>query len=126
MATSYATFGQRVDQAKSVPYTVAATDSGTVINVKGATTITLPAAAGLSGLTVTVRNAGPNNGDAAVIVAPNAADGVSGNNFTAAVSKGSQNLTGNVGDEMTLVCSGTTGAAGWYVTNVVGTWTRQP
>jgi hypothetical protein len=126
MATSLATFSQRVDQLKTTGYTVAATDSGTVINVKGTTTITLPAASGLVGLTVTVRNAGPNNGDAVVTVTPNAADGVSGNNFTAAVGKGPQNLTGNVGDEITLVCSGVTGAAGWYITNVNGTWTRLP
>jgi hypothetical protein len=77
---------------------------------------------------VTVRNAGPNNGDALVTVTPNAADGVSGNGFTAAVGKGPQQLAGTnkVGDEITLVCSGVTGAAGWYVANAVGTWTRLP
>lgn len=126
MATSYATFGQRVDQVKSAPYTVAATDSGTVINVRGTTTVTLPAATGLSGLSVTIRNAGPNNGDAIITVTPNAADGVSGNNYVATVAKGPQNLVGNVGDEITLVSSGAAGVAGWYVTNVVGNWTRLP
>ena len=128
----YPTFQSRSIQAKSANYTVVAADSGTVLNfnVAGSYTVTLPAAAaGLVGLTVTVRNGGPNNGDTLLTVAPNAADGVSGNGFTAATGKGPQQLAANspkVGDEVTLVCSGVTGAAGWYLTNVVGTWTRLP
>jgi hypothetical protein len=118
------------EQTKTTNYTMVAADSGLVTNVTGTTTITLPAAAsGLVGATFTIRNAGPNNGDTLITIAPNAADGVSGLGYTAATGKGPQQLAANsphTGDQITLVCSGVTGVAGWYVTNAVGSWTRLP
>lgn len=118
------------DQLKTGAYTLTAADSGLVTRVTGNTTITLPAAAaGLVGATFTVRNDGPNNGDTTLTIAPAAADGISGIGITAATNKGVQQLAANsprVGDEITLVCSGVTGAAGWYVQKAFGSWTRVP
>lgn len=111
--------------------TITAADSGLVQNVLNATagsttTITLPAAsAGLVGLRVVVRSSG-NNGDNPVVIAPNAADGVSGLGFTAATNKGAQSLTPQAGDEIELVCSGVTGAGGWYAQRATGSWIRVP
>lgn len=114
--------------------TITAADSGLVQNVINATpgqttTITLPAAAAaLVGLTVVVRSSG-NNGDNPVVVATNAADGVSGLGITAAVGKGVQNLSPIAGDEIELTCSGVAGAAGWYARKATSSstgWVRVP
>ena len=109
--------------------TLAATDCGTVQNITATgVTVTLPAAAaGLVGSTFTVRMGG-NSGDFPFTLAPNAADGVNGLGFTAAVGKGalSSIATNKFGDEITVVCSGVTGVNAWYITNAVGTWTRLP
>lgn len=128
------TYYSRNVVAVTTAKTLAATDAGTVQNVvptvPGATVVvTLPAAAaGLVGLTYTIRAGGPNNGDSPVTVTPNAADGVNGLGFTSATAKGPQVLAAvqRAGDEITLVCSGVTGVNAWYVTNAVGTWTRLP
>lgn len=134
MATPLPTFQKRMDQTKTGSYTMTAADAGLVTNVAttggGATTITLPAgAAALAGCSFTIRNAGPNNGDTVITIAPNAADGVSGLGFTATTAKGPQQLvaTAQVGDEITLTASGLIGnVAAWYITNASGTWSRLP
>jgi hypothetical protein len=134
MASPYPTFGGRNDIiVTAATKTVAATDAGVVQNyvptTAGTTGVfTLPAvAAGNVGLQFTFR-AGGNNGDSPVTVTPNAADGVNGLGFTSAVGKGPQVLTAvqKAGDEITVTSSGVTGVNAWYVSNVVGTWTRLP
>lgn len=115
--------------------TLTAADCGIVQDVTlDGGVITLPATA--DGLVFTIRNGGDNpantaagavaDGSALVVVAPVAADGVTGNGFTAAVNKGASNTkaTSKVGDEITLVGNGTTGATGWTVQSVKGVWAR--
>lgn len=119
-------------QTKTV---AAAADNGVVQNYVPASAnfgtagvFTLPAvAAGNVGCTFTFR-AGGNNGDSPVTVTPNASDGVNGLGFTSTVAKGPQVLAAvqKAGDEITLTSSGVTGVNAWYVSNVVGTWTRLP
>lgn len=116
--------------------TLAATDSGVVQNViADAVTITLPAT--LASSTFIIRNGGDNpantptgavaDGSVLVTVAPAAADGITGNGFTATVNKAALNtkVTSRVGDEITLRGTGTTGVTGWVVENLKGTWARQ-
>ena len=123
-----------VDQTNK---TLAAADCGIVQNVIiDAITITLPASS--VGLWYNIRNGGvpPTSGPIgarsdqglAVTIAPNGSDGISGNAFTAATSKGAVNTkaTSHVGDEIKLVASGTTSnAAAWYIAEVRGVWARQ-
>lgn len=134
MSAPYPTLGVRNDIiVTAASKTVAATDAGVVqtyIPSVSTTTgvFTLPAtAAGNVGLSFTFR-AGGNNGESPVTVTPNAADGVNGLGFTSAVGKGPQVLAAvqKAGDEITVTSSGVTGVNGWYVSNVVGTWTRLP
>jgi hypothetical protein len=136
MASPYPVYGQRPELITTgLTKTVAATDAGTVqnyvntaANAGTACVFTLPAvAAGNVGLSFTFR-AGGNNGDSPVTVTPNAADGVNGLGFTSAVGKGPQVLTGvqKAGDEITVTSSGVTGVNAWYISNVIGTWTRLP
>lgn len=117
--------------------TLAAVDNGIVQNViSDAITVTLPATA--ANLCFTVRNGGvPASSSvgmgtgadfsALVKVAPNSADGISGLAFTAATNKAAQNTkaTARVGDEITLIGSGTTGVTGWNVLRAKGTWARE-
>lgn len=132
MSSPLPTFGLRTEAiVTAASKTVAAADAGVIQNYVTATAgttgvFTLPAAAaGLVGLTYTFR-AGNNNGDGAVTITPNAADGVSGLGFTATVAKGPQVLAAvqKSADEITLVCSGVTGTGAWYVTSAIGSWTR--
>lgn len=123
-----------VDQANK---TLAAADCGIVQNVIiDAITITLPASS--AGLFYIIRNGGvpPTSGPVgarsnqslAVTVAPNGSDGISGNAFSAATSKGAVNTkaTSNVGDEIQLVGTGvTSNAAAWIIAQVNGLWVRQ-
>lgn len=115
--------------------TLTAADSGIVQDVQADNvTVTLPATG--DGLSFTVRNNGAKptgaaagataDGSALVVVAPIAADGVTGNGFTAAVNKGASNtkLTSKVGDEITLVGNGTTGVTAWSVAGTKGIWAR--
>lgn len=122
-----------VDQASKV---LTAADEGLVQNVTvDGITITLPATA--AGASYTIRNGGaaPSGGPAgatsdqsvAVTVAPNSADGFTGNGFTAATNKAAINTkaTAQVGDEIRVLGSGTTGVTGWNFSEVKGTWARQ-
>jgi hypothetical protein len=116
--------------------TLTAADAGIVQNVTAdGVVITLPATA--NGLVYKIRNGGaaPTNAAAGAVanqsvglnITPQAADGVTGLGFTAAVSKGALQTksSANVGDEIVLEANGTTGATGWTITGAVGTWTRQ-
>jgi hypothetical protein len=116
--------------------TLTAADQGIVQNViADGIIITLPSTA--AGTTFVIRNGGVpvsngpvgsgSNASAAVLVSPAAADAIAGNGFTAAVNKDAINTktTSSVGDEITLVGSGTAGAAAWNIQEVVGTWARE-
>lgn len=116
--------------------TLTAADSGIVQNViADAITITLPATA--NGLNFVVRNGGAPitnapagtgiDGSVLVKVSPVAADGITGNGFTAAVNKAAQNTkaTAKVGDEITLEGTGTTGVTAWNFVYAKGTWARE-
>lgn len=116
-----------------------AADSGIVQNViVDGVVVTLPtSAAATVGATFTVRNGGDaptgapagagSNESCLVTLAPVAADGISGAGFTAAVNKAALNTkaTSKAGDELTVVGSGLTTAAAWFVTRFKGIWARQ-
>jgi len=115
--------------------TLTAADSGIVQNVVAdGITITLPATLAS---TFTIRNGGAKpsgaangavaSGSVLVTVAPNAADGFTGNGFTATVNKAALNTkaTSLVGDEIRVRGTGTTGVTGWIIEHVRGTWARQ-
>jgi|GEM_PF-4996357 len=116
-----------------------AADAGIVQNViADGITVTLPtSAAATVGAAFTVRNGGAAvangpvgtgaNGTVLVKLAPVAADGISGAGFTAAVNKAAQNTkaTARVGDEMTVIGSGVTSAAAWFVQKHLGVWARE-
>lgn len=117
-----------------------AADAGIVQNViADGITITLPtSAAATVGLSFTIRNGGvPKtsgpvgtgaNGTVLAKLSPIAADGISGNGFTAAVNKAAQNTkaTSRVGDEITVQGSGLTTAAAWFISRISGIWAREP
>lgn len=104
--------------------TLTADESGATVIVSAAdVVITLPATA--AGLTYTiVLAAGGLSAGTGLSVSPQAADKIMGNGFTSADDKDAI-LAGSgdrEGDSITLCGDG---AAGWYITNVVGTWTRE-
>lgn len=115
--------------------TLAAADSGLVQNVIATNvTITLPASALELNYIIRVGGVAPtgatpgavSNASMTVNVTPNGSDGLSGNAFTAATSKGAVSTNGNVGDEIEISGSGTTSnTAAWLFQHVVGVWTRQ-
>jgi len=105
--------------------TLTVADSGIVQNVTvDGVTITLPAT--VDGAVFTIRNGGSYDGKVGITVAPQAADGVTGNGYTATVNKGAVNTkaTAKTGDEITLLGSGATGTGGYFVQEVIGTWAR--
>jgi hypothetical protein len=106
--------------------TLTAADSGIVQDVQASATITLPATA--AGLTfpIQVGVASATSALPTVTIAPNAADGVTGNGFTAAVNKAivAAAATARYGDLIVLRGTGTTGVTGWIVDTVIGTWNR--
>lgn len=116
--------------------TLTAADAGIVQNViADGITITLPSTA--NGLNYTIRNGGApvtsgpagTGADASVLVtvAPQAADGFTGNGFTAAIAKKALNTkaTARVGDEINIEGNGTAGATAWTFAKVIGTWARE-
>jgi hypothetical protein len=105
--------------------TLTAADSGIVQYVTANATITLPATA--NQLTFAIQVGTTSTGKLpTVTVAPVAADGVTGNGFTATVNKAiSLDATaGRPGDLLILGGSGTTGVTGWVVESVAGKWNR--
>lgn len=102
--------------------TLAAADSGVVQDVKANAVITLPATTAATFIIhVNVTSTGKKP---TVSVAPNAADGVTGNGFTAAVNKAIAATSAEFGDFIILRGTGTTGVTGWIVESAAGTWTR--
>lgn len=113
--------------------TLVAADSGIVQNVIATgVTITLPAT--VVGLNFIVRNGGKpitaggpvgaiNDGNT-VLTLPTGTDGVTGNAFTAAASKGANNNAGNVGDEIEFIGSGVNSAVAWVIRFTKGVWVR--
>lgn len=102
-------FGYNEFIAKSANYTIAAADSGTVINVTATCTITLPATVvgiapiirvGADGITVTI--------------APNASDNIYGAQLTATDNKALIFTNAPVGSFVQLIADGTT-AGGWAI-----------
>ncbi len=135
------TFSQLGNGHKSVDVnvnkTLTAADCGIVQNVIiDGITITLPSTA--LGLHYTIRNSGAtkllatagtgDDGSVLVTVAPAAADGITGNGFTAATNKSALNTkaTAKVGDYISIMGTGAAGVTGWVMTAVRGTWVRQP
>lgn len=117
--------------------TLTLADQGIVQNVQAdGITITLPSTSAAA--TFTVRNGGVpitngptgtgSNKSVLVTVAPAAADAIAGNGFTAAINKAALNTkaTAQVGDEITIIGSGTAGVTAWSLREVIGTWARQP
>lgn len=105
--------------------TLTAADSGVVQVVKAdGVVITLPAT--VNGLSYTIRNGSTYDGQYAFTVAPAAADGVTGNGFTATINKAivSSKATSRAADEFTIAGTGTTGVTGWVFQTVIGTVTR--
>lgn len=116
--------------------TLTAADNGIVQNViADAITVTLPSTA--LGLAYTIRNGGVPasssvgmgtgaDASALVTVAPASADGISGLAFSAATNKAALNTkaTSRVGDEITLLGTGTAGVTGWNVLRAKGVWAR--
>lgn len=116
--------------------TLTAADCGILQNIKAdGITITLPATA--LGLSFIIRNGGApvtngapstaSDGSVLVTVAPNSADGFSGNGFTATVNKAALNTkaTSKHGDYIRILGTGTTGVTGWIIQEALGTWARQ-
>lgn len=116
--------------------TLTAADCGIVQNVVAdGAVISLPATA--DGLVFIIRNGGDNptgtpagavsDGSCGVSVSPVAADGITGNGFTATVNKDAINTkaTSVVGDEIKLVGNGTTGVTAYTIDYVKGIWARE-
>lgn len=117
--------------------TLTAADQGIVQNViVDNITITLPATS--VGFAYTIRNGGAkisaaaaagtgSDGTVGITLVPQTADAVAGLNFVATAGKGAVDVkaTSKVGDEITVVASGTAGAVAWNVREAFGIWTRQ-
>jgi len=103
--------------------TLTAADSGIVQDVKANAVITLPATA--AGLRFVIHvNQTSAGKKPTVSIAPNSADGVTGNGFTAAVNKAINATSAEFGDFIELSGTGTTGVTGWIVDGSAGTWSR--
>ncbi len=103
--------------------TLTAADSGIVQDVRDDAIITLPSTA--AGLEFTI-NVGVNDeGNApSVAISPAAADGITGNGFTAAVNKDAV-APSTPGALIRVTGTGTAGVTGWIVGEVIGEWTRE-
>lgn len=121
-----------IDTAK----TLTGADNGVIQNIiADGIVITLPSTA--AGFNFTVRNGGVpvtggpvgtgSNKSVLVAVSPAAADALAGYAFTATVNKDALNTkaTSKVGDELTVVASGTTGVTAWSMTGMKGVWARE-
>lgn len=103
--------------------TLTAADSGIVQEVRKNATITLPSTTlGLS-FTIQVGVDQATGNAPEVKVAPAAADGITGNGFTAAVNK-SANAPTEPGALISVLGTGTAGVTGWVAQEVIGDWTR--
>jgi hypothetical protein len=106
--------------------TLTAADSGKTFVVKAdGVVITLPSTA--LGLTYTFKNGSRYDGEYAYAVSPAAADGFTGNGFTAAINKDAvvAKATSRAKDEFTILGTGTAGVTAWTFQTVMGTITRE-
>lgn len=95
------------------------TDCGVLQVVTASATVTLPATkAGLSYIIIN----GATSGTVTVTVAPNPSDRIFGNELNAEDDRDVVNTLGNYGDCLRLIGDGNDG---WYLSDVVGTWTRE-
>lgn len=120
MAINFEGFGYNEHTDRSGSFTLTAADSGVVQNITASTgtvVVTVPSTA--NGLTFLVRN----QGGATVQVTPQAADGFTGNGYTATVNKHIQSTTS--GDTVVVGGTGTAGVTAYIVREVSGSWTRQ-
>lgn len=107
--------------------TLTAADSGIIQNATvDGVAFTIPSTA--LGLHFFFSNGGQNDGDVGFSINPQAADGVTGNGFTAAVNKDILNAkaTAKAGDELALFGTGAAGVTAYVVAAPpVGTFTRE-
>ncbi len=110
--------------SKSANYTVTTADSGTVF-VAGAADLvfTLPATASGLRYRFVLASAGLSTGTG-LSISPAAADKIMGNGFTSADNKDAV-LAGSGDREGDCIEVVGDGADGWYITSVIGTWTRE-
>ncbi|MAH50418.1 hypothetical protein CMI37_31645 [Candidatus Pacearchaeota archaeon] len=111
-----------VVETKTASWTLTAADSGKLFLVDAVDLVaTLPAT--VSGLRYRflVKTVSATTGFS---VSPNSADQIIGDGFTVADDKDAINTAGTdaVGDLIEVVGDG---SAGWYITQVVGTWARE-
>lgn len=111
-------------EAIAVDTTLTAADTGKFFLITAADkVVTLPATAlGLKfTFMVTATGLSASTGFS---VSPAAADQIAGNGFTAADNKDAINTgaTDAAGDKITLVGDG---SAGWYISEIIGTWARE-
>lgn len=99
--------------------TLAITDSGIIQRVTATATVTLPAT--VVGYYYIIENGGAD-GTVTINVSPNASDKIAGNGFTATDDKDAINTLGNHGDRIELLGDGVNG---WFLTRVIGLWTRE-
>jgi hypothetical protein len=111
--------------AKSADFNVATAESGCIYEIGGVDKVaTLPATAPGLQYRFVLAAAGLSSGTG-FSVSPNASDKIMGNGFTSADNKdailaGSGDREGDM-IELTADAAG----AGWYITGVIGTWTRE-
>lgn len=109
---------------KSADYTLTTEDSGAVVVVTGVDKVmTLPATALGLKYTFVLAAAGLSAGTG-LSISPAAADKIMGNGFTSADNKDAilAGATDREGDVLTIVGDG---ADGWYITEAIGTWSRE-
>lgn len=111
-------------QIKSADYPVVAADSDTIIIVTGVDKVmTLPATVAGLKFTFILAAAGLSTGTG-LSISPNAANKIMGNGFTSADDKDAI-LAGSGDREGDLIELVGDGVDGWYITRVIGTWTRE-
>lgn len=109
---------------KSADYAVVAADANETIIVTGVDkVITLPATIAGFKIRIILAAAGLSAGTG-LQIAPAAADKIMGNGFTSADAKKAI-LAGSGDREGDTIALEGDGVDGWYITNVVGTWTRE-
>lgn len=112
--------------AAAANFTLKASESGSIIRVGAANlVITLPPTqAGLE-YTFVLEAAGLSTTVNGLQISPDAADAINGNGLTSVDNKDLflAQASDREGDAVTLVGDG---VDGWYITSVVGTWTKEP
>lgn len=105
--------------------TLTAADSA-VVQVVNADNIVITLPSTALGLTFTIVNGSRYDGEFGYTVAPAAADGFTGNGFTAAINKAAvvSKTTSRAKDQFTVLGTGAAGVTGWVFQQVQGTISR--